>query len=322
MYTAASSRCKVLPHTPYTTPLAQQQWGVLEIAMVVLAKPVLRRMLTIRTVCRLRHTRRGVLQSTLSPLCSSLSLSLRNNNALLVHHSYLPLSVIAEHPAPCEALSASSPCSAERPRLGFLPRTHRLSLDEGIRALELDLDLCDRRRDVIGGISLICADALDDILQSFLKHRPHTTRTSAEGARLSRESMRGLAAGIYWGSNLSTEPRRSWFGVAHHRSMGGHPRASWAYVFVLVCLVRSATGFLGNTCAGLRRAESCGKSDILRTAADRGDSSGRRGSSTFPRAAGVGGLRAAFEVELARDVEMGSVLVAGADNYGHMTFKV
>lgn len=104
--------------------------------------------------------------------------------------------------------------------------------------------------------------------------------------------------------------------------MGGQPRASWAYVFVLVCLVRSATGFLGNACAGLRRAESCGKSDILRTAADRGGSSGRRSSSSLPPAAGVGGLRAAFEVELARDVEMGSVLVAGADNYGHMTFKV
>ena len=103
-------------------------------------------------------------------------------------------------------------------------------------------------------------------------------------------------------------------------AMDGQRRASWTYVFLLACLVRPATGFLGNAYVGLRRAESCGTWDILRTAADLG--SRCRRSSTLPRPAGVGGLSAALEVELTRDVEIGSVLVAGPDNYGHMTFKV
>ncbi|CAM9229587.1 unnamed protein product, partial [Hapterophycus canaliculatus] len=38
-------------------------------------------------------------------------------------------------------------------------------------------------------------------------------------------------------------------------------------------------------------------------------------------AKGVGGLRSAFEVEVGRQLEVGSVLVAGSDNYGHMTYK-
>lgn len=102
--------------------------------------------------------------------------------------------------------------------------------------------------------------------------------------------------------------------------MAGQPRASWNFVFLSLYLLQHAAGFLGNANAGLRRAGSCGTSDILLgTAADHGGG-GSRG--TPPRPAGVGGLRAGFEVEIARDLELGSVLVAGADNYGHMTFKV
>ncbi|CAM9832833.1 unnamed protein product, partial [Pylaiella littoralis] len=37
--------------------------------------------------------------------------------------------------------------------------------------------------------------------------------------------------------------------------------------------------------------------------------------------AGVGGLRAALEVDLEQSLEIGSVIVSGRDNYGHMTFK-
>lgn len=104
--------------------------------------------------------------------------------------------------------------------------------------------------------------------------------------------------------------------------MAGQPRASWACVLPLLCLLPHALGFLGNADAGLRRAAGCGTSHILRTTATRGRGSGRCSRRTLPRQAGVGGLRAAFEVELAQDLEIGSVLVAGADNYGHMTFKV
>lgn len=108
------------------------------------------------------------------------------------------------------------------------------------------------------------------------------------------------------------------------------PRSSLACVFLLLCLARPAAGFIANANAGLelRRAGNscCGTpADVSRTAADRpiGRSSSSGSRSTRPRpAAGVGGLHAAFEVELGRELEMGSVLVAGADNYGHMTFKV
>lgn len=103
--------------------------------------------------------------------------------------------------------------------------------------------------------------------------------------------------------------------------MAEQSRASWAYAFLLLCSVWPATGFIGTAYAGLRRAESCGTSDVLRSAADRGGIRGGR-SSTLPRPVGVGGLRAALEVELARDLEVGGVLVSGKDNYGHMTFKV
>eukprot|EP00903_Cladosiphon_okamuranus_P009078 g8679.t1 len=41
----------------------------------------------------------------------------------------------------------------------------------------------------------------------------------------------------------------------------------------------------------------------------------------MPRPMGVRGMRAALEVELARNLEMGTVLVSGKENYGHMTFK-
>lgn len=50
------------------------------------------------------------------------------------------------------------------------PLTHRLRFDEGIRALELDLDLRDGGRYVIGRIPLVRADALHDILERFFEH--------------------------------------------------------------------------------------------------------------------------------------------------------
>lgn len=50
------------------------------------------------------------------------------------------------------------------------PLTHRLRFDEGIRALELDLDLRNGGRYVIGRIPLVRADALYDILERFLEH--------------------------------------------------------------------------------------------------------------------------------------------------------
>lgn len=50
------------------------------------------------------------------------------------------------------------------------PLTYRLRFDEGIRALELDLDLRNGGRYVIGRIPLVRADALHDILECFLEH--------------------------------------------------------------------------------------------------------------------------------------------------------
>lgn len=50
-------------------------------------------------------------------------------------------------------------------------RSHRLRLDEGIRALELHLYLCDCGRDEIGRVTLVRSDSLHHILKCLLKHR-------------------------------------------------------------------------------------------------------------------------------------------------------
>lgn len=97
--------------------------------------------------------------------------------------------------------------------------------------------------------------------------------------------------------------------------MAGQRRSVWASVSLFLCLLRPGAAFLGGI--GLRRGYGF-SANILRTA----DRSGSRGSSILPRPEGVGGLRAAIEVDVGQELEIGSVLVAGADNYGHMTFKV
>lgn len=102
--------------------------------------------------------------------------------------------------------------------------------------------------------------------------------------------------------------------------MAGRRRAPyWTLAVVASFLLRPAVGFLCNGSAGCT-----GTRAVRRTASHRrfnGCSTlSNRRRATRPE--GAGGLRAALEVEPVRDLEVGSVLVAGADNYGHMTFKV
>lgn len=89
--------------------------------------------------------------------------------------------------------------------------------------------------------------------------------------------------------------------------------ASWILALAFACLIQPATGFVGNP--GLRSRETW-----RRASCDHPSSKGRPARRVV--AAGVGGLRAAFEVDEGRELDVGSVLVAGSDNYGHMTFKV
>lgn len=115
--------------------------------------------------------------------------------------------------------------------------------------------------------------------------------------------------------------------------MAGGRASSWTTVLLVSCLLRAAEGFVGS--AGLwRPAETCpavGTSAGWVSSSSRGSRSSR--TSTLhniirPRrvvaaaSVGVGGLRAALEVQLGQNLEVGSVIVSGRDNYGHMTFKV
>lgn len=99
----------------------------------------------------------------------------------------------------------------------------------------------------------------------------------------------------------------------------------WSLALLVSCLVRPAAGFVGNAAAvRLTTAVTiCPRTSARsRAATTRSSSSGSTLYETRRRRNGVGGVHAAFEVELSQDLEIGSVLVAGADNYGSMTFKV
>lgn len=99
----------------------------------------------------------------------------------------------------------------------------------------------------------------------------------------------------------------------------------WTWYLLVSCLVRPAAGFVGNTAAlRLTTTESACPRTSARSRAAAAESSTLLCEMRRRRVAagGVGGLQASFEVELGRGLEIGSVLVAGADNYGSMTFKV
>ncbi|CAB1117878.1 unnamed protein product [Ectocarpus sp. CCAP 1310/34] len=98
----------------------------------------------------------------------------------------------------------------------------------------------------------------------------------------------------------------------------------WTWSLLVSCLVRPAAGFVGNAAAlRLTTTESACPRTSARSRAAAAESSTLLCEMRRRRVAagGVGGLQAAFEVELDRGLEIGSVLVAGADNYGSMTFK-
>lgn len=139
-----------------------------------------------------------------------------------------------------------------------------------------------------------------------------------------QRAARGGGGRFFDKSPLSSGPRRTFRlglgskGGGQARNMAGRRRAPyWTFAVVASFLLRQSAGFL---CTG-----SAGCTGRTRAASDPGRFNGcstlrERCRTTRPE--GVGGLRAALEVEPVRDLEMGSVLVAGADNYGHMTFKV
>ena len=104
--------------------------------------------------------------------------------------------------------------------------------------------------------------------------------------------------------------------------MTGRRRSpSWVFAVVASFLLRPVVGFLGSagtTWAARRTAPA----RIRIRSSNSGGCSKPSDARQTARPGGAGGLRAALEVEPVRDLEIGSVLVAGADNYGHMTFKV
>lgn len=117
-------------------------------------------------------------------------------------------------------------------------------------------------------------------------------------------------------------------GRRQQHMMAGRRAASWMFALLISCLLQPAAGFVG--VPGLLRPAAGTSSRRGRHAHH---SSGSSRSSTLhnivqPRrgvvaaSAGVGGLRAALEVDLEQSLEVGSVIVSGRDNYGHMTFKV
>lgn len=96
-----------------------------------------------------------------------LGLPPQDNNLMLVPLCFLRLAGCRDLNPHCYFLSPAVPSSYRR---WCARETHRLRLDEGIRALELHLDLRNGGRYVIGRIPLVRADALHDILECFLKH--------------------------------------------------------------------------------------------------------------------------------------------------------
>lgn len=77
----------------------------------------------------------------------------------------------------------------------------------------------------------------------------------------------------------------------------------------------------GHTAAAVGIRQSC-QYFCSKHHVDTSITGGRTRPRNIRKAAGVGGLYAALEVEETDRLETGSVLVAGVENYGHFTMKV
>lgn len=94
---------------------------------------------------------------------------------------------------------------------------------------------------------------------------------------------------------------------------------SWVLLVLIVgCQLRPADGFISHL--GLPRGQPCSVRN--RVSIRSGQRERRYGQGTRRRQKALRDLSAALQVDLSERIENGCVLVAGSENYGHMTFKV